>query len=92
MGRVLDYSELGDRVSSFPAFLQILAQHQAPCLLPPKPWSSVGAWSRGYVVLQRDLQIEGMNFKGNVVNLCFGQHSGYGGYTDWIPWSQIGAR
>ncbi|KAL2842154.1 Metallo-dependent phosphatase-like protein [Aspergillus pseudoustus] len=31
-----------------------------------------------------DTQIEGMNIKGNGVNLCFGQHSGYGGYGNWI--------
>jgi hypothetical protein len=31
-----------------------------------------------------DTQIPGMSIKGNGVNLCFGQHSGYGGYGNWI--------
>ncbi|KAL2814281.1 Metallo-dependent phosphatase-like protein [Aspergillus granulosus] len=31
-----------------------------------------------------DTQIEGMSIKGNGVNLCFGQHTGYGGYGNWI--------
>ncbi|KAL4733576.1 Metallo-dependent phosphatase-like protein [Aspergillus similis] len=31
-----------------------------------------------------DSRIEGMSIKGNGVNLCFGQHSGYGGYGNWI--------
>ncbi|KAK4187681.1 putative inactive purple acid phosphatase 16 [Podospora australis] len=31
-----------------------------------------------------DRQLPGMNIKGNEVNLCFGQHSGYGGYGNWI--------
>lgn len=28
--------------------------------------------------------LPGMNVAGNGVNLCFGQHSGYGGYGNWI--------
>jgi hypothetical protein len=28
--------------------------------------------------------LPGMNVEGNGVNLCFGQHSGYGGYGRWI--------
>ncbi|KAK3689280.1 Metallo-dependent phosphatase-like protein [Podospora appendiculata] len=28
--------------------------------------------------------LPGMTVKGNGVNLCFGQHSGYGGYGSWI--------
>ena len=29
-----------------------------------------------------------MTVKGNGVNLCFGQHSGYGGYGDWTRGSR----
>ncbi|KAJ5640840.1 hypothetical protein N7528_000465 [Penicillium herquei] len=35
-----------------------------------------------------DTLIEGMSVKGNGVNLCFGQHSGYGGYGSWIRGSR----
>ena len=35
-----------------------------------------------------DSLISGMNVKGNGVNLCFGQHSGYGGYGSWIRGSR----
>ncbi|CAM1508655.1 Fc.00g055030.m01.CDS01 [Cosmosporella sp. VM-42] len=31
-----------------------------------------------------DSQLDGMNIKGNGIHLCYGQHSGYGGYGDWI--------
>jgi hypothetical protein len=31
-----------------------------------------------------DSQLPGMAFSGNGLNLCFGQHSGYGGYGNWI--------
>jgi len=31
-----------------------------------------------------DTQLPGMAFGGNGLNLCFGQHSGYGGYGNWI--------
>ncbi|RTE78879.1 hypothetical protein BHE90_006625 [Fusarium euwallaceae] len=31
-----------------------------------------------------DDQLPGMNITGNGINLCYGQHSGYGGYGDWI--------
>ncbi|TQS33336.1 hypothetical protein Golomagni_06323 [Golovinomyces magnicellulatus] len=31
-----------------------------------------------------DRLVSGMAVKGNGVNLCFGQHSGYGGYGNWI--------
>ncbi|KAK0648216.1 Metallo-dependent phosphatase-like protein [Cercophora newfieldiana] len=31
-----------------------------------------------------DSRLPGMDIKGNGVNLCFGQHSGYGGYGNWI--------
>lgn len=31
-----------------------------------------------------DKLVSGMSVKGNGVNLCFGQHSGYGGYGNWI--------
>ncbi|KAK7418100.1 hypothetical protein QQZ08_011387 [Neonectria magnoliae] len=31
-----------------------------------------------------DSLVEGMNITGNGINLCYGQHSGYGGYGDWI--------
>jgi hypothetical protein len=30
-----------------------------------------------------DTQLPGMTVTGNGVNLCFGQHSGYGGYGNW---------
>ncbi|KAH8659888.1 Metallo-dependent phosphatase-like protein [Xylariales sp. PMI_506] len=32
--------------------------------------------------------IPGMTVTGNGINLCFGQHSGYGGYGDWIRGSR----
>jgi hypothetical protein len=32
--------------------------------------------------------LPGMNVKGNGINLCFGQHSGYGGYGNWIRGSR----
>ncbi|KAJ5732376.1 hypothetical protein N7493_003857 [Penicillium malachiteum] len=35
-----------------------------------------------------DTLIEGMSVKGNGINLCFGQHSGYGGYGTWIRGSR----
>ncbi|KAH8895269.1 Metallo-dependent phosphatase [Thozetella sp. PMI_491] len=31
-----------------------------------------------------DALLPGMSVKGNGINLCFGQHSGYGGYGNWI--------
>ncbi|KAK0610138.1 Metallo-dependent phosphatase-like protein [Bombardia bombarda] len=31
-----------------------------------------------------DRLVPGMTIKGNGINLCFGQHSGYGGYGSWI--------
>jgi hypothetical protein len=31
-----------------------------------------------------DKLVEGMNVEGNGTNLCFGQHTGFGGYSDWI--------
>lgn len=31
-----------------------------------------------------DLVLPGMDFSGNGVSLCFGQHTGYGGYGHWI--------
>lgn len=31
-----------------------------------------------------DDQLPGMNITGNGINLCYGQHTGYGGYGDWI--------
>ncbi|PNY23217.1 Uncharacterized protein TCAP_06851 [Tolypocladium capitatum] len=31
-----------------------------------------------------DAQLAGMTVAGNGINLCYGQHSGYGGYGDWI--------
>lgn len=35
-----------------------------------------------------DQQLSGMPVKGNGINLCFGQHSGYGGYGTWIRGSR----
>ncbi|KAJ5131655.1 hypothetical protein N7448_005813 [Penicillium atrosanguineum] len=35
-----------------------------------------------------DSLISGMTVEGNGVNLCFGQHSGYGGYGSWIRGSR----
>ncbi|KAL7755361.1 hypothetical protein ACKLNR_015118 [Fusarium oxysporum f. sp. zingiberi] len=29
-------------------------------------------------------KLDGMAIKGNGIHLCYGQHSGYGGYGDWI--------
>ena len=31
-----------------------------------------------------DTLLSGMSVKGNGINLCFGQHAGYGGYGDWV--------
>lgn len=31
-----------------------------------------------------DRLVTGMTVKGNGINLCFGQHTGYGGYGNWI--------
>ncbi|KAJ4315873.1 hypothetical protein N0V84_008142 [Fusarium piperis] len=31
-----------------------------------------------------DDQLPGMNLTGSGINLCYGQHTGYGGYGDWI--------
>ena len=31
-----------------------------------------------------DQLLPGMTVAGNGINLCFGQHSGYGGYGNWI--------
>ncbi|WAO91714.1 Metallophos domain-containing protein [Fusarium falciforme] len=31
-----------------------------------------------------DDQLPGMNITGSGINLCYGQHTGYGGYGDWI--------
>ncbi|KAL4868461.1 hypothetical protein BDV12DRAFT_209261 [Aspergillus spectabilis] len=33
-------------------------------------------------------QIDGMDFSGEGLNICFGQHSGYGGYGTWIRGSR----
>jgi hypothetical protein len=35
-----------------------------------------------------DTLIPGMSVKGNGINLCFGQHTGYGGYGSWIRGSR----
>ena len=35
-----------------------------------------------------DSQLPGMTVTGNGINLCFGQHSGYGGYGTWIRGSR----
>jgi hypothetical protein len=35
-----------------------------------------------------DSQLPGMNLTGNGMNLCFGRHSGYGGYGDWTRGSR----
>lgn len=35
-----------------------------------------------------DSLLSGMSVKGNGVNLCFGQHTGYGGYGSWIRGSR----
>jgi hypothetical protein len=35
-----------------------------------------------------DTQLPGMTVKGNGINLCFGQHTGYGGYGTWIRGSR----
>lgn len=35
-----------------------------------------------------DTQLTGMNVAGSGVNLCFGQHSGYGGYGTWARGSR----
>ncbi|KAK3312989.1 Metallo-dependent phosphatase-like protein [Apodospora peruviana] len=32
--------------------------------------------------------VPGLTVKGNGINLCFGQHTGYGGYGDWIRGSR----
>lgn len=31
-----------------------------------------------------DSEVSTMDIKGNGISLCYGQHSGYGGYSDWI--------
>ncbi|KAF5234558.1 hypothetical protein FAUST_7538 [Fusarium austroamericanum] len=31
-----------------------------------------------------DTKLDGMDIEGNGIHLCYGQHSGYGGYGDWI--------
>ncbi|OBS24702.1 hypothetical protein FPOA_05241 [Fusarium poae] len=31
-----------------------------------------------------DTKLDGMEIEGNGIHLCYGQHSGYGGYGDWI--------
>lgn len=31
-----------------------------------------------------DSRVSGMDFAGSGINLCFGQHTGYGGYGNWI--------
>ncbi|RGP76755.1 hypothetical protein FLONG3_5195 [Fusarium longipes] len=31
-----------------------------------------------------DIKLDGMDIEGNGIHLCYGQHSGYGGYGDWI--------
>lgn len=31
-----------------------------------------------------DKLVEGMDIEGTGTNLCFGQHTGFGGYSDWI--------
>ncbi|KAJ4244763.1 hypothetical protein NW762_014340 [Fusarium torreyae] len=31
-----------------------------------------------------DEQLPGMDIEGNGIHLCYGQHSGYGGYGDWV--------
>ncbi|KAH7147134.1 Metallo-dependent phosphatase-like protein [Dactylonectria estremocensis] len=31
-----------------------------------------------------DDQVEDMSFSGSGINLCYGQHTGYGGYGDWV--------
>ncbi|KAH8819838.1 putative DNA repair exonuclease SIA1 [Xylogone sp. PMI_703] len=33
-------------------------------------------------------QLPGMNITGNGIDLCFGRHSGYGGYSNWIRGSR----
>ncbi|KAF4977606.1 hypothetical protein FZEAL_5890 [Fusarium zealandicum] len=33
---------------------------------------------------QWNTQLDGMDVKGNGLHLCYGQHSGYGGYGDWV--------
>lgn len=33
-------------------------------------------------------KLPGMNVKGRGVHLCFGQHTGYGGYGNWIRGSR----
>ena len=35
-----------------------------------------------------DSQIPGMDLTGNGMNICFGQHTGYGGYGNWIRGSR----
>lgn len=36
-----------------------------------------------------DTLLPGMTVAGNGVNLCFGQHSGYGGYGNWIRGARV---
>ncbi|KAJ3476460.1 hypothetical protein NLG97_g9123 [Lecanicillium saksenae] len=35
-----------------------------------------------------DGELPGVAVKGNGINLCYGQHTGYGGYGDWIRGSR----
>lgn len=35
-----------------------------------------------------DSKLPGMNLTGNGLNLCFGRHSGYGGYGSWTRGSR----
>jgi len=35
-----------------------------------------------------DTLLPGMSVKGNGINLCFGQHTGYGGYGSWTRGSR----
>lgn len=35
-----------------------------------------------------DNELPGVDVKGNGINLCYGQHTGYGGYGDWIRGSR----
>jgi hypothetical protein len=35
-----------------------------------------------------DTQLPGMSMNGNGINICFGQHSGYGGYGTWTRGSR----
>ena len=35
-----------------------------------------------------DKLVEGMDIRGNGTNLCFGQHTGFGGYSNWVRGSR----